>query len=241
MIYVTGDTHANIDLKKLKVFKDKNILGENDFLIICGDFGGVWYNNWRDDSVLDFYKECPWTTLFVDGNHENHDALDAMPVEFWNGGKVHKLNDNLIHLMRGQVFLIDGYKIFTFGGAQSHDMWCRKEGESWWAREMPSDEEYEEGFRNLEKAGNEVDYVITHCAPDKVQNSLGFAYRHYQHNKLTNYLEIVRQTIKFKAWYFGHYHTDNDLGKFHILYDDIIELGDRIYGNTSDSDFLFDV
>ena len=194
-----------------------------------------------DRFLQNWYQDQPWTTLFVCGNHDNHDLLDKYPVEMWHGGKVHKINDSIIHLMRGQVYEIDGKKIFTFGGAQSHDMWCRKEGVSWWAREMPSDEEYEEGFHNLEKVGNEVDYVITHCAPDKVQDNIGFAYRHYQHDKLTNYLETVRKTIKFKAWYFGHYHTDDDLGKFHVLYDDIIELGDRVHGNTSDSDFLFDV
>lgn len=163
--------------------------------------------------------------LLMVSNHENHDALDAYPVEIWNGGKVHKISDSIIHLMRGQVFTIEGKKIFTFGGAQSHDMWHRKEGISWWAHEMPLDEEYEEGFHNLEIVGNKVDYVITHCAPDKIQDSM-FEGRHYTHNKLTNYLEIVRQTIEFKDWYFGHYHDDSNINnKFHCLYNNVIELG----------------
>ena len=94
---------------------------------------------------------------------------------------------------------------------------------------MPSDGEYEEGLRNLEAVGNKVDYVITHCAPDKTQDSM-FEWHHYTHNKLTNYLEIVRQTIEFKDWYFGHYHDDRDIdNKFHCLYDNVIELGDFIF------------
>lgn len=231
MIYITGDTHGDLDLYKLnsKFFQKGKKLTKNDYVIICGDFACCWDNGAYDKYIQNWYNEKPWTTLFVDGNHENHDALDAYPVEIWNGGKVHKISDSIIHLMRGQVFTIEGKKIFTFGGAQSHDMWHRKEGVSWWAREMPSDEEYEEGFRNLEAVGNKVDYVITHCAPDQVQNGL-FQWRHYEHDKLTNYLEIVRQTITFDHWYFGHYHDDNDIGaKFHCLYDNVIELGDYIF------------
>lgn len=33
------------------------------------------------------------------------------------------IQKSFLHLMRGQVFEIDGKKIFTFGGASSHDKW----------------------------------------------------------------------------------------------------------------------
>ena len=48
--------------------------------------------------------------------------LSAYPITEWNGGKVHKIADNIIHLMRGQVFDIDGIRFFTMGGASSHDI-----------------------------------------------------------------------------------------------------------------------
>ena len=127
-------------------------------------------------------------------NHENHDALDAYPVEFWNGGKVHKISDSIIHLMRGQIFTIEGKKFFTMGGAESHDKIYRKEGISWWPREMPSNDEYEEGLANLDKVNNQVDYILSHCAPDQLQSQIAYW---YEHDKLTGYLEIVRQTVKF--------------------------------------------
>lgn len=39
MIYVTGDTHANIDIAKLNTtkFPQQKELTKNDFVIICGD------------------------------------------------------------------------------------------------------------------------------------------------------------------------------------------------------------
>lgn len=226
MIYICGDTHGDYDFHKLNstLFPDGKTLTKDDYVIVCGDFGAVWDKGKQDKYVQDWYNSKPWTTLFVDGNHENHDALDAYPVEIWNGGKVHKISDSIIHLMRGQVFTIEGKKFFTFGGAQSTDKLYRKEGISWWAHEMPTDEEYEEGFSNLEKVGNEVDYVITHCAPDEIQGGL-FQWRYFIHNKISNYLEVVRQTIQFKDWYFGHYHEDIDiLGKYHCLYHKVVKL-----------------
>ena len=42
MIYLTGDTHGGIDIRKLldKEFEKK--VTSQDFLIICGDFGFIW-------------------------------------------------------------------------------------------------------------------------------------------------------------------------------------------------------
>lgn len=161
--------------------------------------------------------------LLMVSNHENHDALDAYPVEFWNGGKVHKISDSIIHLMRGQVFTIEGKKFFTMGGAESHDKIYRKEGISWWSREMPSNDEYEEGLANLDKVNNQVDYILSHCAPDQLQSQIAYW---YEHDKLTGYLEIVRQTVKFGWHYFGHYHIDKDFLNYKAtcLYNNIVEI-----------------
>ena len=229
MIYLTGDTHGDYDLFKLnsKFFPRGKSLTKKDYVIVCGDFACCWDNGDFDKYIQGWYNDKPWTTLFVDGNHENHDLLDKYPVVEWNGGKVHMISDSIIHLMRGQVYTIDGTKIFTFGGAQSHDMWHRKEGESWWAREMPSDEEYEEGLKNLETNNYEVDFVITHCGPDEVVDILRELNerKDMTHDKLTNYFGIVKEDLKFKKWYMGHYHKDLNLGKYRILYDDVIPLG----------------
>jgi len=37
MIYITGDTHSNFTR-----FTEDNEMTKNDYVIICGDFGGVW-------------------------------------------------------------------------------------------------------------------------------------------------------------------------------------------------------
>ena len=92
-IFITGDTHMPIDKEKLtaRIF-DHTGKTKNDYVIICGDFGGVW--DYRGESReekywLDWLENKPFTTLFVDGNHECFPRLNAYPVEEWNGGKVH--------------------------------------------------------------------------------------------------------------------------------------------------------
>lgn len=105
--------------------------------------------------------------LFIDGNHENFDKLNSSPVKIWSGGKVHKIRSNVIHLMRGEVYCIEGNTIFVMGGGYSIDKYRRTEGVFWWSQEMPSEEEYHNGIMNLEKVGNHVEYIITHTAPSE--------------------------------------------------------------------------
>lgn len=87
---------------------------------------------------------------------------------------------------------------------------------------MPSNEEYETALNNLDKHNWEVDYVITHCAPDSTQRQITYW---YEHDKLTNFLEVVDSDLKYKHWYFGHYHVDKQIdGKHTAVYDNIIKL-----------------
>lgn len=226
-------------------------MSKDDFVIICGDFGGVWVKDKesKEETMLLDWLDCkPFTTLFVDGNHENFDRLYQYPVEAWNGGKVHKIRPSVIHLMRGQVFTIAGKKIFTFGGAQSHDIsggilelddpeftQKRKELErgwkpyrinhlSWWEQELPTQAEMEEGRRNLEANGNKVDYIVTHCCASSTQVLLGGGF--FEVDYLNEYLEEVRQQVKFKKWFFGHYHDNKNVNAEEILlYEQIIQIG----------------
>lgn len=43
MIYITGDTHIPIDIGKLSTsrFPKQKSLTKDDYVIVCGDFGGV--------------------------------------------------------------------------------------------------------------------------------------------------------------------------------------------------------
>lgn len=227
MIYVTGDTHGNIDFMKLRIFtKDHPELTRDDYMIIAGDFGGVWSKDTLN-ITLEPYERLPFTILFVDGNHENFDLLQAFPVEEWKGGKVHKIRPNIIHLMRGQVFTIEGKTIFTFGGATSIDRYMRIENISWWAAELPTDEELEEAITNLKKYDNQVDYIITHSCDERAlyYPPLRNPYQPLKPYPENRMLSLFQDTVKYKHWYFGHYHVDGKLNdEKTVLYQKIVEL-----------------
>ena len=104
MIYATGDTHGNFQRFDSEHFPEQAQMTRDDFMIICGDFGGVWEGGKKDARSLDRLENLPFTTLFISGNHENFDLLKKYPIEEWNGGKVQRIRPHVIHLMRGQVF-----------------------------------------------------------------------------------------------------------------------------------------
>ena len=227
MIFVTGDTHGLEDFYKLHIFAGENpTLTLDDFVIIAGDFGAVWDSR-RLAADLRYYTELPFTVLFVDGNHENFDLINSYPVEIWNGGKVHKIKPNIIHLMRGQVFEIEGKKIFTFGGATSIDRAFRTEGVSWWPQEKPAFEELDEAFANLKRYDNKVDYIVTHSCGQralmypKLRIAAGIKVTCPESHLLSNFEDIVT----FKHWYFGHFHIDARLSdKYTVLMHEVVRL-----------------
>ena len=149
--------------------------------------------------------------------------------------------------MRGQVFEIDGKKIFTFGGARSHDIsggileldepnfrtkkkWLDQGYEpyrinhlSWWEREMPSQEEMDEGKRNLEENDYAVDFIVSHCAASSTAALI--SHGKYKPDILTTYFEEIRQRTTFKKWFFGHYHENMNVNANEILlYEQIIRI-----------------
>lgn len=233
MIRITGDLHGSFGRIWLYTSSYK------DFIIVCGDFGVVWRGDRLQELDLNELSEMETTILFIDGNHENYDLLKKYPVSEWHGGKVQFLRENVIHLMRGQVYEIEDSTFFTMGGAECHDMpggiidldapdakekvaaaneqhqRYRINHKSWWQEELPSEQEMQEGLENLARHGNSVDYILTHCAPTSLQNAI--CEDDYPVNALTDYLERIKNTVSYKRWFFGHYHENKILDSKHIL------------------------
>lgn len=168
-------------------------------------------------------------------------------MDDWHGGKVHRIRPYVLHLMRGQIFELEGYRFFTMGGAKSHDiedgilepdapdferrimMLQRKPRAryrvnhiSWWAQELPSDEEYDQARRSLDAVGWQVDYIITHCAPTSIAL---MGSRHNEADRLTDFLQEVRERAKYHHWLFGHYHDNKAVDEKHILlWEQIVQI-----------------
>lgn len=224
MIFVTGDTHIPINIRKLNSsnFAEQGQMTKDDYVVICGDFSGVWNNSSEELYWRKWLQEKNFTTLFVDGNHENHVLLNEYPVDNWNGGKVHFINDSIIHLMRGQVYDINDNRFFTMGGATSIDKQFRIEGKSWWKEEIPSREEFEEAIDNLDKYNWTVDYVLTHTASMDIMEEMCYI---KENNPINGFFNRLEDDLNFKHWYFGHFHDDVEIDYRHtLLYQRIIQI-----------------
>ena len=213
MIKVTGDTHGD------PVRFIENNMGDNewtsdDYLIVCGDFGFIFRNNEAEREFLDYLETKPYTICFCDGNHENFPAIFSYPKEKWNGGYVHRIRKNILHLMRGQVFEIDDRKVFTMGGAYSIDRYVRKLNFSYWEEEIPNNQEYHEATQNLKENNDEVDIIISHTAPREIIRRMG-KYPDAHDMELTGFLEWIMYQIKYQHWYFGHWHLDQTFDEKH--------------------------
>ena len=94
---------------------------------------------------------------------------------------------------------------------------------SWWERELASEEEIEEGMNNLRKNGNAVDFIVTHCCSSSTQHLIGGEL--YNPNITTEFLEYVKNNVRYKKWFFGHYHDNRNVsGKEILVYEQMVRI-----------------
>lgn len=254
-IYLTGDTHGNIQQRfNMRNFPEQKELDPfaDNYVIVLGDLGLVWEQTQSAEEryILKWLEDKPFTLLFIDGNHENHDRLAAMPVTEYLGGRVHKISDSVYHLMRGEMYNINGYSFFAFGGAASHDIdnlldpendprwkWKRKTlqqrwesfriiGKTWWEGEQATDEEFAHGIDTLDRNGWACDFVLTHTPPASIVET--FSHGEYVPDKTAVYLEGIKEKLDYKHWFAGHLHDEaNITPKDHLIYYQLFLLSNR--------------
>jgi hypothetical protein len=254
MIFITGDTHGGLDMEKLarRRFPKGKRLNRRDYLIVYGDFGFPFLST--DAAPLDqipntqqersSQKSChswckwlsqqPYTLLWLDGNHDNHPYWHQRPVSTWKGGRVqvHPLADNVLHLMRGEYYDIDGFTFWVMGGAESHDKEYRTAGYSWWEEEIPSRAERDHGLETLAEHGNQVDFILSHTIP---QCLIAPSLTGLMPSEPTrDYLSQVYRAAAFRYWFAGHLHQDqtNEKYRLRLCYNEIVCLNDFIRPHT---------
>ena len=219
MIFITGDTHGDIDYRKLLVLKEKK-LSYDDFLIICGDAGICWSPQ-IFQYHLNLYNEIGCTIIFIDGNHENFHMLNQYQLVEYKGALMHQIDKHIFHVLRGEIMTLDGKTFLCIGGACSIDKMYRTPYLSWWPEEEITFHDIDNALNNLAKVSNKVDFVITHCC-DTHTVIKAFSFRR---DISTDQLTFVDKVVEYKHWFFGHYHFDRKINdKKTCLYQKIIEL-----------------
>lgn len=213
MIYITGDTHGEMEINKLSK-KHHTPMDDNDIVIILGDFGLIFNNAQTNEEKywLKWLEEKPFYTLFIDGNHDNHNKIYEYPLEYINkngiSGEFRKINSKVFYIPRGSIFYINDISFLGIGGAMSIDKCRRKIGVDWWETELINSKE-QRYIEEIISKTDYVDYILSHTCPESLFNKIykEFGFTQF-YDPTTQILEYVKNNIKFKHWYFGHFHID---------------------------------
>jgi hypothetical protein len=124
-----------------------------------GDFG-LWPG--REDDWLDHVDQLAagagTRLVWIDGNHENHDALELWRAKADEHGMV-AMRDHVQWASRGARWEWAGVRFGALGGAVSIDRFLRRPGVNWWAAEVPTQSD-------VDRLGDApLDVLVTHAAP----------------------------------------------------------------------------
>lgn len=131
-IVIAGDWHGDLDHASAVIGWAGREGAQG--VVQLGDFGvwqGVQGTAYLDGVSYAARKAGVWVA-FVDGNHENHDILDALPFDERG---VRLVRDRLWHLPRGIRWIWHRQMWLALGGATSLDRPARRPGVSWWPQE----------------------------------------------------------------------------------------------------------
>ena len=230
MLFVCGDIHGERMRLGEMILRMGNYPGPHT-LLVCGDFGFTFSEEELTSLRGDMFAlEGEVEILFVDGNHENFDCLNGLPVEEYRGALTQVLAPNVRRLMRGEVVELEGKTFLALGGARSTDRDWREElrvttGQRfWWPEELPGPEAVENARANLRARGWKVDYILSHAAPAGVLKEMNLPAPHPAEREFLSGLELIRRGTEFRNWFFGHYHVDETFENCRCLYRDLVIL-----------------
>lgn len=197
-VLLAGDTHG--DLRHVVYLIHCAAQQGCDRIVQVGDFGYWPHLEPFHEYVAAAARSAAMTVYWLDGNHENFDALEKT-VDM-QATEPQEMEDNLWYLARGSAWEWDGCRFLALGGAPSVDKEHRVEGESWWPQELLTEPE-------IERARNHgpADVLLTHDAPDGVCPIVGPWYKGdplSQHHR--QIISAVTQAVQPKILVHGHYH-----------------------------------
>ena len=220
MIFITGDKHGQIDpfLHNSSFRKIK----KRDVLIVCGDFGFLWNSSETEYKNLKWLSKRRYFIAFVDGCNDNLSMIEKYPVSEWNGGKVRFISSNIVYLMQGQLYNIEGRKILTFGGGFNSNLMNDMESNNWWPEKITNKQCIDLVIKNIEKARGKFDFIVSHEAPAAITPCLEGGWR--CNNAINSILEEIRIHCEFKKWFFGKYHIDKQIPpRYHAVFEDVVK------------------
>jgi len=230
MFFLTGDTHGDF-ARVFRFVKQNPQLTQEDVMIVLGDAGINYFNDYRDTLKKEPLPKLPLTIFGVHGNHEiRPESLSTYKEISWRGGTVYQEPQypNILFAKDGELYDLDGKRVFIIGGAYSVDKYFRlARGIPWFEDEQPSTKVKVQVQRALDEINWQVDIVLSHTCPYRYRPTEGFLQELDQSTVDTSteeWLEQIEARLRYDRWYCGHFHTDKVIDKLRLFFHDIAEF-----------------
>jgi predicted phosphodiesterase len=202
-ILFAGDTHGNDH--QIDWLYWKAVAVGADLIWVCGDFG-YWphYEFGQEflDKVTTNAEQTGIPLWFVDGNHENHDLLDAYLAQQGNSEPI-ELAPHLYWTPRGMTVELDGVTFMSYGGAWSVDWDRRTPHVTWWEQELISPAHIASLPHDLN-----VDVLVTHEAPLANDcSSLSYKDEYPVSVRQRQLVTLLAEKVGARHLFCGHHHT----------------------------------
>jgi hypothetical protein len=224
LVMVLGDLHGDTRAG-LSAIREAHALGVQH-IIQVGDFG--YWPHFTDG--VTFLDDLEWALEdtgimlhWLDGNHENFDAIEAAVKNYPNDGMGRVwIRTHIRYCSRGANWKWDGKRFMTVGGAVSIDKKRRLNDEAghrgrgartlWWPQEQLTEGELFLASRRAEQLaqrGEPVDYLFTHDCPTNApfKGRLKPDEDSHAHRQK---MDRLGKVVKPKVWFHGHMHTQYD-------------------------------
>ena len=232
--FITGDIHSQLDYR-FNTF-EKN---EETAIIILGDVGFNYYGeeNPIDREIKILAEQLGCYIYCVRGNHEfRPQHLSTIVLKFDENvqGKVYyePAFPHIRYFKDFGIYTIGKWKTGIIGGAYSVDKEYRlMKGWHWFSDEQLTDIEMNTCYNKFK--GNHFDLILTHTCPydwrptDLFLSSID---QSKVDSSMEKFLQIISENIKWKNWFWGHYHRNriypsikNNQNRI-MFFDDVVKL-----------------
>lgn len=208
-IAIAGDWHGNTAwaIRMISIAAESFHV---DTLLHVGDFG-FWPGHRDNEEYLDQVDTAladagNMILLWIDGNHENHHALAALPLDEHG---LRPIRPHIWHMPRGFRWTWLGKTWMGLGGAYSVDRKFRTPGRDWFPEEALTMTDVRHASE-----GGPVDVMITHDCPEGVdiptlRKTAAEGWPATDINSSENNrhaLRLVCDAVTPKLLFHGHYH-----------------------------------
>lgn len=249
--FITGDKHRNFE--NVKQFCHDMSTRRKDVLIILGDTGFNYYEDFRDDKLKKDVSNLNITLFCLHGNKENRPQnVGTYGIRNFYGGKVYyePKYPNLFFAIDGEIYNFEGKKYMVVGGAHSVDkIRCLAEDLPFWEDEMPDKETKVKVEGRLAAENNCIYGMMTHTCPiDYLPTEMFMSTRQNAEKKRNprkskakkffkpdidrtteEWLGKLERELDYEVWYCGHYHVDKQIDRLNMMCHEIRPLHMQLF------------